>query len=236
MVPLVPTEKMANPDQLDLPASLELHHQCRHSRLAAARNAHLAHLAHLDLLDHLEPTASLDQLATPARKANPVATEKPDHPVQLDSLAPLAKMERPVLLEKMDLLAPRDRMDHLARPDPLDQRERTAQMVHQATAVHPADLDLLESPDRKEAPDHPVKPANLALRDHPATTPSTARARAARSSTRSRRPKRHQPSLSSHHETTTEFSFSTDNTLTLCIVITMVLVNSKSAISDSFVN
>jgi len=206
-------ENQVLPALVDLLASPESHQHQSPSHPARAKAARPAQLVQLDPQAHPEPTARLDHLATQAQKANPAAMEHPVHPVQPEKPALLARMAHQEHPEKMDPKEARDPTDHRARPELLDQRERRVPMAPLEKTVNQAHLDLLEKPDRLERLDLLELPVNPVLRDHPASMPSTARARAAHSSTRSRRSKTSQSSLSSDHSTTTEFSFSTVNTL-----------------------
>jgi len=174
----------------------------------------MAHPAHLVLLEKLEPTEKPAHLATQAQKANPAATDSPVHLVPTENPvlpARTARLDHPV---RMDPKEPRVPTDHPARPVQLDQRETRDPTAPQEMLANPADLDQLESLDRPETPDHPDQPVSPDLRENPARMPSTARARAALSSTRSRRLKQHQKQS---HQFSSQLSI--DTTVTLSSVL-----------------
>jgi len=228
--PLELPETTANPasrDPLDHPASPELHRHQSPSPLAPARPAPTDHPAHLAQLAHLEALARRDPQDPKDTTPPPVATESPVHPAQLASPVPVENLAKLAHLARTDLLEPREPPVQMDQPDQLDPRASADPMAPPATVELQEDLDPLDQPAPMATPDplaQPVSPDHLA---HLERTQSTAPALAARSSTRSRRSKEHQ---SPTDLARTQLSLSTVDTLPLCMLITMVLVNSKFAI------
>jgi hypothetical protein len=168
-----------------------------------------------------------DPQETPARTPPPVATDSPAHPAQLDSPVPQARLERKDHLARTDPPEPRERTAHPDQPAQPDPRASADPMAPPETVEHQEDLDQLDQQAQPATTDHPATPDSPAHPAHLERMQSTALALAALSSTRSRRPKGHQspPDLA-----TTQLSLSTIDTLPLCMLITMVLFNSKFAI------
>lgn len=226
---LDPTASLANRDPLDHPASPELHHHQSPTPLAPARAAPTDHPANLAHLAQPDPTARRDPQDPQDTTPPPVATDSPAHPAQLASperLVPLVPMAH---LARTDLREPREPTAHLDQPVQLDPRASADPMGPPETVELQEDLDPLDHPAQAATQDPPAKLVSLAHLAHLARTQSTAPAHAAHSSTRSRRTKQSPADL-----VTTQLSLSTVDTLPLCMLITMVLANSKFA-SVSFV-
>lgn len=222
-----PTASLASRDPLDHPASPELHHHQSPSPLAPARAAPTDHPAHLAQLARKDPTARRDPQEPPDTMPPPVAMDSPAHPAQLESLEPLARLERLAHLARTDPKEAREHPAQLDQPAQLDPRARRDPMAPPATVELQEDLDPLDQPAQLATQDPLAKLVNLAHLAHLERTQSTAPALAAHSSTRSRNRKGHQ---SSHDLVTAQLSLSTVDTLPFCMLITMVLVNSKFAI------
>lgn len=176
-----------------------------------------------------------DRLAIRVLKANRAAMDRPAQPDLKENPAPQARTAHQDQPEKMEPKEARDRTDRLARQDRPDRKEKKDPTELLARMANPAHPDQPESQDRPERLDHLDLPARRVLVDRPASTPSTAHARVAHSSARSRRTKQH-PTLSIPSLLSTSLNQLINHSM-FCFLFLLptVLDNSNSAIA-SFTN